>query len=59
MIGKATNGKGEWSTSIEEAPLIGHYEYQPEPIAKMLAARLKLDIPESLKHKSKAESTYC
>ena len=34
VIGKATDGKGEWSTSIEEAPLIGHYEYQPEPIAK-------------------------
>ncbi|MGC9659755.1 MFS transporter [Acinetobacter pittii] len=50
VIGKATDSKGEWSTSIEEAPLIGHYEYQPEPIAKMLAARfLKLDIPENLK----------
>lgn len=50
IIGKASDGKGEWSTSIDEAPLIGHYEFQPEPIAKMLAARfLKLDLPESLK----------
>ena len=50
VIGKACDGKGEWSTSIEEAPLIGYFEYQPEPIAKMLAARfLKLDLPETLK----------
>lgn len=50
VIGKACDGKGEWSTSIDEAPLIGHYEFQPEPIAKMLAARfLKLDLAESLK----------
>ena len=50
MIGKAIHGKGEWSTSFEEAPLIGHYEFQPEPIAKMLAARfLQLDLPESLR----------
>jgi len=50
IIGKSCDGKGEWSTSIDEAPLIGHYEFQPEPIAKMLAARfLKLDLPESLK----------
>ena len=54
VIGKACDGKGEWSTSINEAPLIGHYEFQTEPIAKMLAARfLKLEIPETLKHKSK------
>ncbi|MDA1172861.1 MAG: indolepyruvate ferredoxin oxidoreductase family protein, partial [Proteobacteria bacterium] len=45
IIGKASDGKGEWSTSINEAPLIGHYEFQPEPIAKMLAARfLKLNL---------------
>lgn len=50
VIGKAPHGKGEWSTSFEEAPLIGHYEFQPEPIAKMLAARfLQLDLPESLR----------
>ncbi len=50
VIGKAIHGKGEWSTSIEEAPLIGHYEFQPEPIAKMLAARfLQLDLPENLR----------
>lgn len=50
VIGKACDGKGEWSTSTDEAPLIGHYEFQPEPIAKMLAARfLKLDLTESLK----------
>ena len=50
VIGKACEGKGEWSTSIHDAPLIGHYEFQPEPIAKMLAARfLKLDIPQSLR----------
>lgn len=52
VIGKACHGKGEWSTSVDEAPLIGHYEFQPEPIAKMLAARLlKLDIAETLKVK--------
>ena len=50
IIGKASDTKGEWSTSVDEAPLIGHYEFQPEPIAKMLATRfLRLDIPESLK----------
>ncbi|MCH7391249.1 indolepyruvate ferredoxin oxidoreductase family protein [Acinetobacter dispersus] len=50
VIGKAIHGKGEWSTSFKEAPLIGHYEFQPEPIAKMLAARfLQLDLPESLR----------
>lgn len=50
VIGKACHGKGEWSTSIDEAPLMGHYEFQPEPIAKMLAARfLLLDIAETLK----------
>lgn len=50
VIGKAIHGKGEWSTSFKEAPLIGHYEFQPEPIAKMLAARfLQLDLPENLR----------
>ncbi len=50
IIGKACDGKGEWSTSTEEAPLIGYYEFQPEPIAKMLAARfLDLDIPVHIK----------
>ncbi|MBQ1494944.1 MAG: indolepyruvate ferredoxin oxidoreductase family protein, partial [Acinetobacter sp.] len=50
IIGKACDGKGEWSTSTEEAPLIGYYEFQPEPIAKMLAARfLALDIPVRIK----------
>lgn len=50
VIGKACHGKGEWSTAIDEAPLMGHYEFQPEPIAKMLAARfLLLDITETLK----------
>ncbi|EPF73965.1 indolepyruvate ferredoxin oxidoreductase family protein [Acinetobacter rudis] len=50
VIGKACHGKGEWSTAIDEAPLMGHYEFQPEPIAKMLAARfLLLDIAETLK----------
>ncbi|MDQ8952190.1 indolepyruvate ferredoxin oxidoreductase family protein [Acinetobacter rudis] len=50
IIGKACDGKGEWSTSSDEAPLIGHYEFQPELIAKMFAARfLKLDITETLK----------
>ncbi len=50
VIGKACDGKGEWSTTVDEAPLKGYFEYQPEPIAKMLAARfLKLDLPESLK----------
>lgn len=50
VFGKAIHGKGEWSTSIEEAPLIGHYEFQPEPIAKMLAARfLQLDLPQNLR----------
>ncbi|MFW2057922.1 indolepyruvate ferredoxin oxidoreductase family protein [Acinetobacter haemolyticus] len=50
VIGKACDGKGEWSTSVEEAPLIGHYEFQPEPIAKMLATRfLGLDLPEALR----------
>lgn len=50
VFGKAIHGKGEWSTSIEEAPLIGHYEFQPEPIAKMLAARfLQLDLPHNLR----------
>lgn len=50
IIGKACDGKGEWSTSTEEAPLIGYYEFQPEPIAKMLAARfLALDIPVHIK----------
>ncbi len=34
VIGKATDGKGEWSTSIEEAPLIGHYEYQLNRLQK-------------------------
>lgn len=50
IIGKANHNKGEWSISIDEAPLIGHYEFQPELIAKMLATRfLKLAIPQSLK----------
>lgn len=50
IIGKACDGKGEWSTSTEEAPLIGYYEFQPEPIAKMLAARfLSFDIPAHIK----------
>jgi indolepyruvate ferredoxin oxidoreductase len=34
----------------ENAPLISHYELQPEPIAKMLARRfLSLDISEELR----------
>lgn len=50
IIGKASQNKGEWSTSRDEAPLIGHYEFQPELIAKMLATRfLKLDLHQSLK----------
>ncbi|MGF6781568.1 indolepyruvate ferredoxin oxidoreductase family protein [Paraburkholderia sp. GAS334] len=50
VIGKASEGKGEWSTPQTEAPLISHYELQPEPIAKMLAARLlRFELPEDLR----------
>src|SRR5690606_27386972 len=50
VIGKSSDGHGEWSTPARDAPLISHYELQPEPIAKMLAARfLRLDLPEDLR----------
>lgn len=50
VIGKSTESQGEWSTPPEHAPLISHYELQPEPIAKMLAARfLKIDLPDDLR----------
>ena len=50
VIGKSSDGHGEWSTSIKDAPLISHYELQPEPIARMLAARfLRLELPEDLR----------
>lgn len=50
VIGKSIDGLGEWSTPTADAPLISHYELQPEPIAKMLARRfLNLDIPETVK----------
>jgi indolepyruvate ferredoxin oxidoreductase len=39
VVGKSIDGLGEWSTPAEQAPLISHYELQPEPIAKMLARR--------------------
>ena len=50
VIGKSSDHHGEWSTPRDEAPLITHYELQPEPIAKMLAARLlKFSLPEDIK----------
>jgi indolepyruvate ferredoxin oxidoreductase len=50
VIGKSADGLGEWSTPAKDAPLISHYELQPEPIAKMLAARfLRMDLPEDLR----------
>jgi indolepyruvate ferredoxin oxidoreductase len=50
VIGKSSDQHGEWSTPRNEAPLITHYELQPEPIAKMLAARLlKFELPEDIK----------
>lgn len=50
VIGKSADGLGEWSTPVGEAPLISHYELQPEPIAKMLASRfLRLAMPEDLR----------
>lgn len=50
VIGKCSDGHGEWSTPVKDAPLISHYELQPEPIAKMLAARfLRMELPEDLK----------
>ncbi|MFP3494008.1 indolepyruvate ferredoxin oxidoreductase family protein [Pseudomonas sp. SIMBA_059] len=49
VVGKAADGLGEWSTPIVDAPLISHYELQPEPIAKMLAARfLQMNLPQDL-----------
>ncbi|WP_020070576.1 indolepyruvate ferredoxin oxidoreductase family protein [Paraburkholderia caledonica] len=50
VIGKATDGHGEWSTPRSDAPLISHYELQPEPIAKMLASRLlRFELPEDIR----------
>jgi len=50
VVGKSADGRGEWSTPGSDAPLIGYYELQPEPIAKMLAARLlKIDLPEDIR----------
>ncbi len=50
VVGKSSDNRGEWSTPREEAPLISHYELQPEPIAKMLAARLlHFSMPEDIK----------
>lgn len=50
VVGKSSDHHGEWSTPRDEAPLITHYELQPEPIAKMLAARLlKFSLPEDIK----------
>jgi indolepyruvate ferredoxin oxidoreductase len=50
VVGKSSEHHGEWSTPRDEAPLITHYELQPEPIAKMLAARLlKFSMPEDVK----------
>ncbi|WP_207005557.1 indolepyruvate ferredoxin oxidoreductase family protein [Trinickia mobilis] len=50
VIGKSTDGHGEWSTPRGEAPLISHYELQPEPIARMLAARLlRFELPEDIR----------
>jgi indolepyruvate ferredoxin oxidoreductase len=50
VVGKSSDRHGEWSTPRDEAPLITYYELQPEPIAKMLAARLlKFTMPEDIK----------
>lgn len=50
VIGKSSDGHGEWSTPVKDAPLISHYELQPEPIAKMLAVRfLQMELPEDLR----------
>jgi indolepyruvate ferredoxin oxidoreductase len=50
VVGKSSDGLGEWSTPAEDAPLISHYELQPEPIAKMLARRLlNMDIHQELR----------
>ncbi len=50
VVGKSSEHHGEWSTPRAEAPLIGHYELQPEPIAKMLAARLlAFALPEDIR----------
>ncbi|AXL50891.1 hypothetical protein DSC91_003298 [Paraburkholderia caffeinilytica] len=50
VVGKSSDHHGEWSTPRDEAPLISHYELQPEPIAKMLAARLlRFTLPEDIK----------
>ncbi|MFT3666439.1 indolepyruvate ferredoxin oxidoreductase family protein [Piscinibacter sp.] len=50
VVGKSADGLGEWSTPTKDAPLISHYELQPEPIARMLAARfLRLELPEDLR----------
>lgn len=50
VIGKSSEGHGEWSTARSDAPLISHYELQPEPIAKMLAARLlRFELPEDIR----------
>ncbi|WER50804.1 indolepyruvate ferredoxin oxidoreductase family protein [Cupriavidus sp. WKF15] len=50
VIGKSSDGHGEWSTTTDDAPLISHYELQPEPIAKMLAARfLRMELPADLR----------
>ena len=50
VIGKSADGQGEWSTGIEYAPLISHFELQPEPIAMMLATRfLAMDLPQDVR----------
>lgn len=50
VVGKSIQGKGEWSTNIDEAPLISHFELQPEPIALMLSRRLLLqELPEQVR----------
>jgi len=50
VVGKASEGRGEWSTASADAPFISHFELQPEPIAKALAARLlRLALPEDIR----------
>ncbi len=50
VVGKSAQGHGEWSTPQNDAPLISHFELQPEPIAKMLAVRLlKFEMPEDVR----------
>lgn len=55
VVGKSAQGKGEWSTHKDEAPLISHFELQPEPIARMLATRLlALDLPGDVRDRIQA-----